>query len=272
MKILRKGVLVLATIILCAPAVAETPAGKVAEGNRLYREGEMERALELYREAQQQLEDSSPVDYNIGNVLYRQGEYERAMEEYRRALAADDRALAGQARFNMGNAHFRSQQYDKAIEDFSEVLRLSPDDMDAKRNLELSLRALQQQPQQQQPQDGDSDQENDEQEQPQDGEQQEGEEQSDEEQQQQQQEGEEQEGDQQQQQPEQEPSDQEEQAQPQDGQGEPEPSDQPGNLDQANLSAQEAQRILDALREEEKENMKKAFRAPRRGRGTGKDW
>jgi tetratricopeptide (TPR) repeat protein len=268
MKILGKSALLLAATLLCAPAVAETPATKVAEGNRLFREGEMERALELYNEAQQQLEDSSPVDYNIGNVLYRQGEYERALEEYRRALAADDPELARQARYNMGNAHFQAQQYDKAIEDFSDVLRLSPGDMDAKRNLELSLRALQQQPQQQQPQEGDSDQENDEQEQ-----QQEGEQQSDEEQQQQQQEGEEQEGDQQQQEAEQEPSGQEEQAQqPQDGQGEPEPSDQPGNLDQANLSAQEAQRILDALREEEKENMKKAFRAPRRGRGTGKDW
>ena len=64
----------------------------------------------------------------------------------------------------------------------------------------------------------------------------------------------------------------EQQQQQQDGQGQPEPSDQPGNMEQANLSAQEAHRILDALREEEKENMKKAFRAPRRGRGTGKDW
>ena len=72
MKILRKSALLLATLILCAPAVAETLARKVAEGNRLYRDGEMEQALELYNEAQQQLEDSSPVDYNIGNVLYRQ--------------------------------------------------------------------------------------------------------------------------------------------------------------------------------------------------------
>lgn len=266
MRTLGKTILLLAAALLWAPAVAETPARKVTEGNRLFRDGELERALELYHEAQQQLEDSSPVDYNIGNVLYRQGEYERALEEYRRALAADDPELARQARYNMGNAHFQAQQYDQAIEDFSDVLRLSPDDMDAKRNLELSLRALQQQPQQQQPQQGDSDQENDEQEQ-QEGERQEGEEQSDEEQQQQQQEGEEQEGD-----PQQQEAEQEQAQQQQDGQGEPEPSDQPGNLDQANLSTQEAQRILDALREEEKENMKKAFRAPRRGRGTGKDW
>jgi len=189
MKMSRTVVLILALLPLCASAVAKTPAGKVAEGNRLFREGEMEQALERYTEAQQELEDTSPVDYNIGNVLYRQGEYERAMEEYRRALAADDPELARQARFNMGNAHFQAQQYDKAIQDFSEVLRLSPEDMDAKRNLELSLRAMQQQPQQQQPQDGDSEQENEEQEQQQDGQQQEGEEQSDEEQQQQQQEG-----------------------------------------------------------------------------------
>jgi len=264
MRTLGKTILLLAAALLWVPAVAETPARKVTEANRLFRDGELERALELYHEAQQQLEDSSPVDYNIGNVLYRQGEYERALEEYRRALAADDPELARQARYNMGNAHFQAQQYDQAIEDFSDVLRLSPDDMDAKRNLELSLRALQQEPQQ--PQQGDSDQENDEQEQ-QEGERQEGEEQSDEEQQQQQQEGEEQEGD-----PQQQEAEQEQAQQQQDGQGEPEPSDQPGNLDQANLSTQEAQRILDALREEEKENMKKAFRAPRRGRGTGKDW
>lgn len=258
-----------------AAVLAAGPAEKVRRGNESYLAGDLEEALARYTDAQVDVPDSPILHYNIGNVLFRQGDYERAMDEYRLAELSDDPGLRGSARFNIGNAHFLSQEFDKAVEDYAKVLRENPDDADAKRNLELALRALQQQ--QQQPQDRqqqDEEQEPDQQDQ--DPQQQDQQAQEDQQQQESQASGE------------QEDRRDEAQEQQQDGSQEPRPPESPADQQQAEgetpqpsdgtqageptLPEEEAARILDALKQEEKENMKRALRASRTGRGTGKDW
>ena len=44
--------------------------------------------------------------------------------------------------FNRGNALFQQQQFRQAVEAYKEVLRMNPDDQDAKHNLELALNQL----------------------------------------------------------------------------------------------------------------------------------
>ena len=123
-----------------APAAAATAPALVEEGNRLYHEGKLAEALEKYRAAQAaDPRAAAPLHYNIGNVLYRQGEFEKAYEEYRQAFSARERDLAEGARFNAGNAHFSNKNWPEAIRNYQEALRLDPSDQDAKKNLELAL-------------------------------------------------------------------------------------------------------------------------------------
>jgi len=271
-RIVLRSVLVAAVLaslasVGTAHALDRGPAEKVRDGNRLYRDGDLEGALQRYTEAQVDLPDSPILHYNIGNIFYRQEDYARAMDEYRLAAAADDAEIATRARFNMGNAHFKLQDYPNAVERYTDVLREVPTDVDAKRNLELALQALQQEPPPEEQGGGESE---------------EGEEPPDpsEEQQPGPQDPEEGEGspdEGQEPQPQPEPEESEDpgsggQPQPSPGEEAEGQDQQPQTMDAAPLPMQEAERILDALKEQEKENMKKALRVPRRGKGTGKDW
>ena len=112
----RPGVIVMAVFLILAGASAATAdeaASKNNQGNRLYNQKKYDDALRLYTDAQASRPEASELHYNIGNVLFRKKEYDKAVEEY---------------------------------------LRARPDDADAKRNLELALRMLQQKKQQQQQQ------------------------------------------------------------------------------------------------------------------------
>jgi tetratricopeptide (TPR) repeat protein len=134
-----------------APARAESVGGLVEEGNRLFRERRLSEAIEMYRRAQR-LDPSSPgIHYNIGNVLYQQGQFDQAYDEYRQAFAAHQKDLAEGALFNAGNSHLARRNWPEAIRRYQEALKLEPSDNDAKKNLELALKELLDQKKKQQP-------------------------------------------------------------------------------------------------------------------------
>ncbi|MFQ5700564.1 MAG: tetratricopeptide repeat protein [Acidobacteriota bacterium] len=143
----------LLALVLFSPSLvaATSVAGRGKAGNRLYREGKYDQAFELYRKAEALSPDSPAVNYNIANTYFRKKEYEKAHEHYRRAFSAPEGALAQGARFNAGNAQFARKKWADAIRNYKEALRLNSSDPDAKKNLELALRALRQQQKQQPP-------------------------------------------------------------------------------------------------------------------------
>ena len=133
-----------------SPAWADPAASKNNEGNRLYNQKRYDDALKKYTDAQVSRPDASELHYNIGNVLFRKKQYDKAVEEYLRAQAAANPALSEAATFNRGNALMLQGRPEDAVTAYVQALRARPDDGDAKRNLELALRLLQQKKQQQQ--------------------------------------------------------------------------------------------------------------------------
>jgi len=137
----------------CAPpASADEAASKNNEGNRLYEQRKYDEALKMYVDAQGSRPGAPQLHYNIGNVLFRKKEYDKAVEEYRRAQAAPDPVLSQAATFNRGNALLMQGRPEEAIAAYVEALRARPDDTDAKRNLEIALRLLDEKKKQQQQQ------------------------------------------------------------------------------------------------------------------------
>jgi len=150
-----RRVIAMALVLLAAAAWpqrtwAESASGLVEEGNRLYLEKRYDEALERYDRAGKLAPGSPVIDLNIGNALYGKGDYEKAYERYRQAFSAKERSLAQGARFNAGNAHFAQEKWQEAIQQYKEALRLDSADRDAKKNLELALQRLQEQQQQKQ--------------------------------------------------------------------------------------------------------------------------
>jgi Ca-activated chloride channel family protein len=125
---------------------------RTEKGNQLYEKGQNEPALSEYQKAQAVAPGAPQLHYDLGNVLYRQENWAGAADEYEQALGAASPDLSVRAAYNLGNALFHDEKYDEAVKAYTRALRGAPQDGDAKHNLEMALRALEQKKQQQQQQ------------------------------------------------------------------------------------------------------------------------
>jgi Ca-activated chloride channel homolog len=236
----------LAMLFLVLPARADY-VDAVKKGNEAFSKQEYMKALERYHAAETDLPASPELDYNVAGALFGQGKYEEAVDKFTHALNTTDPQLAAKAHYNLGNTYYRMQDYVKAIQSYEESLKLNPRDMDAKFNLELARRMLkehskpQQQNQQNQQQQKQNQQQN----------------------QQDQNKDDQQKKDDQQQKPDQ--ADQKkDQQQPQKAQQNPK--------DDKKMSKEDAERILNALKDNEQDTQKKLKRQVVSGEYNGKDW
>ncbi|MBI4497930.1 MAG: tetratricopeptide repeat protein [Chloroflexi bacterium] len=136
----------LLALLLLGTLACSTPASLAyrlnEQGNGAYYARRYDQALEWYRQAQVTAPDHPELNINAGSALHQQGEFERAGREVRRALSAPDARLRARAHFTLGNNFFRMGQLPEALEEYKWALRLDPTDQDAKYNLEYVLRQL----------------------------------------------------------------------------------------------------------------------------------
>ena len=176
----RAVMAVLTVLVLCLVACGSTPASVNNSGHDPYLNGEYAAALDAYRSAQERSPDSGEPYYNSGNVRYRMGEYEGSLQDYDESIRRAGSELRSRGLFNRGNASFQQQQYAQAVETYKEVLRMNPDDRDAKHNLELALKQLPPQGREEEEEEEQNEQQDDNQEEQQQDEQQEEEQEQDE--------------------------------------------------------------------------------------------
>jgi Ca-activated chloride channel family protein len=131
-------------LILVACGRGEAVANN--QGNEAFETGDFDAALQGYEEVQELAPDRAEPFYNSANVRYRNDEHDLAQEDLQQALLTADDDLARATLFNQGNSFFESDELGQAVESYIEVLRMDPDDQDAKYNLELALRQQEEEP------------------------------------------------------------------------------------------------------------------------------
>lgn len=128
-------------------AYAASQRRAVAEGNRLYREGDFEHSLEKYQEALQKNPESDIIHFNMGTAVYKQEDYERAIDYLQKALLSEDDDLKEKAHYNLGNAFYRAgiakedkdlsfaiASLQKALKQYENALFVNKSDEDARYN------------------------------------------------------------------------------------------------------------------------------------------
>ncbi|MFO7850303.1 MAG: tetratricopeptide repeat protein, partial [Spirochaetia bacterium] len=80
------------------------------------------------------------IYYNLGNVYHSLGEADAALNEWERAEDSDDEELMYKVAFNRGVVFYERGEYQNAYDSFRRALRFSPDDIEAKVNMEYTLR------------------------------------------------------------------------------------------------------------------------------------
>jgi Ca-activated chloride channel family protein len=124
---------------------ADSVAAKNKAGNRQYQKGQFQEAEKAYLDAQ--LEDPGRPEllYNLGNTLLKQKKFDKAAQSLRQAISKGDRGLQANGWYNLGNSLFESNNYQDSAQAYIQALKINPADRDAKHNLELAWRKMQEQ-------------------------------------------------------------------------------------------------------------------------------
>ncbi len=167
---MRTYLLTLAILMVCGNVIA---ANKILdrqmplrnnEANELFHQQKYDEALKSYLDLYGQDTGDGALAYNIGNTYAAMGDMEKASEFFQKAISAKNSEASNRARFNLGNLQMANQKMQDAVKQYADYLRANPDDQDAKRNLEVALKMMEQQQQQQQQNQDQQDQENQDQE------------------------------------------------------------------------------------------------------------
>ncbi len=124
----------------------------VDEGNALAAQNDAEGALKAYDRALARSPDAPELHFDRANALLKLGS-ESAPEAGREAAFAlehGNASLKPRAAFDLGLAHEAMGHPDDAVKAYQRTLALDPDDVDAKVNLELLLRSQEEKKQKQQ--------------------------------------------------------------------------------------------------------------------------
>lgn len=143
------------------------------EANEAYRNGDYEKAIELYKKAIQSDGENSKLYFNLANALAKNGETEEAIRYFEQfKTMSEDADKKAMADYNIGNIYSEMEEWGQATKYYRNSLRSHAVDPDAKHNYELAKKKQeenqqgqqdQNQNQQQQDQNQDQQQQNDQQ-------------------------------------------------------------------------------------------------------------
>jgi Ca-activated chloride channel homolog len=128
---------------LLGGAMSDTNSHAAASrGAKAYAASKYSEAANAYGEAQR-LAASARGAFNLGTAQIAAGDREKGSATLTEAMK--DPALKADALFNRGNSALAAKAFDHAVRDYIETLKLRPDDVAAKRNLEIALARQEQQ-------------------------------------------------------------------------------------------------------------------------------
>lgn len=203
------------------------------DGVDLYKEKKFADAEVKFKKSLEKDPELFQGHFNLGDTYYKQGRYDEAIQSYKNSLGlTDDKEKQSKAFHNIGNALLKQQKYEDGIGAYKNALKTNPNDLETKYNLSYALNMLKQN-QNKQNQQNKNDKNKD------------------------------QNKDQQQQQ-QQDQQDKKDQNKEQQKQQQQQPKNQ--------ISKEEAQRILEAMKNNEKDMQKKLRKVKGKAYATDKDW
>lgn len=147
----KRIALLLAILLLPAlSSFAQKEKKAIYDGNSSYDLKKYEDAEQKYKDALKKNKDSYKASFNLGDAYYKQEKYEEAAEQFQALThkAASKDTLA-KAYHNLGNALLKSKKYQESIDAYKNALKNNPNDRDTRYNLACAQQYLKKQQQQQ---------------------------------------------------------------------------------------------------------------------------
>jgi tetratricopeptide (TPR) repeat protein len=150
-RFLPAAAAIIIIVMLSEGSMAQTVRSHVNEGNRVYEKGRYVDAEVEYKKALEKNPKSKESQFNLGNSYYKQERFDEALREYGNSgsvmKSPEERA---ETFYNLGNTLYRTNKYQEAVEAYRHSLKLNPNDDDTRYNLQMARTKLKQQEQQKQ--------------------------------------------------------------------------------------------------------------------------
>jgi len=152
---LRICLLICAFLIFTVAINAQSDKKYIRQGNREYEKNKFSDSEVSYRKAIDKNTKSPDAVFNIGDALYKQNKFEDAGKQFIENINLNDNRNKKAAGFyNLGNSFLKANKLKESIDSYKESLKLRPDNKEAKYNLayaqDLLIKQQEQQKQKQQ--------------------------------------------------------------------------------------------------------------------------
>lgn len=156
LRFLRKGIrvqryIILFIVILESCSFGQSLRGLVNEGVDQYSDKKYPEAEVNFKKGLEASPNSFQAEFNLGDSYFRQQRYDEAVKSFQQSIVkTDDKNLKAQAFHNIGNSLLKAQKLKESVEAFKQSLKLNPYDKETKYNLSYALNLMKDQQQNQQ--------------------------------------------------------------------------------------------------------------------------
>jgi len=146
--------LTIAAVIIYSQALnAQADKKYIRKGNREYEKNKFSESEILYRKSIDKNKNAPDAVFNIGDALYKQNKFEDAGKQFMENLNLnEDKDKKSAALYNLGNSLLKANKVKESIDAYKGSLKLNPRNPEAKYNLAYAQDLLKQQQEQQQQQ------------------------------------------------------------------------------------------------------------------------
>jgi Ca-activated chloride channel homolog len=129
----------------------QTDKKYIRQGNREYNKNGFSDSEISYRKAADKNSQSADAVFNIGDALYKQEKFEEAGKQFEENIVKnEDKSKKSAGYYNLGNSLLKANKVEESINAYKNSLKLKPDNTEAKYNLAYAQDLLKKQQEQQQ--------------------------------------------------------------------------------------------------------------------------
>jgi tetratricopeptide (TPR) repeat protein len=148
---MKKNLFLIGLLLLTSVLSAQSKRSLNNDGVDLYKEKKFTDAEVKFKKSLEKDPEMFQGHFNLGDAYYKEGRYDEAIQSYKNSLQfTDDKEKQAKVYHNIGNSLLKEQKYQEGIGAYKNSLKQNPDDLETKYNLSYALNMLKQNQQQKQ--------------------------------------------------------------------------------------------------------------------------
>ena len=140
---MKKIILILTVLFFISDLTSQSLRSIIKKGNENFQNDKLNEAEEEYLKAIEKNKNEVYGYFNRGDVLIKKGKDSLAINEFMKSeIKTNDKEIKSKINYNIGNIFTNSKNYEKGIEYYKNSLKQNPNDSDARHNLNYALNQL----------------------------------------------------------------------------------------------------------------------------------